>query len=710
MNKEREQLPEKIELGDYELDVASGIVTKSGNIDSVRLNPKSVDLLLFLAKNHHRLVTRDQLLESVWGDRVVTESQLTKRITEIRTALEDRKKPHRYIETLPKRGYRLICDVSICMSRDSNFESVADKAGFGGSGLRIPSYRRALGALTVPGLRHLVFGGGNTTDTVSERAGGQDNEKFNARFLAGLGIFAIALSIGLGVAWWWTTRFSNEDTSVLLASDDGMHQPPVIAVLPLTDFSENHGETYMGAAVAQEIWTKLAGVSGLRLVAMTSTYAYQDSQLDIREIGNRLMADFIVEGSTQFNGSVVRVNIHLIDAHDGTEVWGTSFDAEIVDTNDLFALYDNISIEIGRQLPPQVMDLDLLAQSTKPPTDNLEAYVLLQQAQTEFLETGNPKQALELASQAIDLDPEYAEAHARFAMFHAVMSEFSYGPSLEHLRNASAAASKAIDIDPTLGNAFLVRAIVTQRLDLNFQRAMEYFHTAKALGADLGPFTGWMQDLLLVSGRYEEGEKLMRAELARSPGHGMATAQLGRFLDRLGDRDQARQVFEESLRLSPDNQFVVSNYIQHLLNSDELLQAQELINQYGGVLKPNSRRSLQARLDFRRGDPEPLKSLVEQWMSDHANPDLRSVPTTTGISNHLYILEEYELHINWIRKRVEHWDHMSWIADELRRRPDYWQNLDSWARANPEDTNRRLKLLNEHRERIERVTRNMVLR
>ena len=120
--KHQIQLPKTIKIGDCELDVPSGIVADGDR--STRLDPKSVDVALYLAEHPDQLVTHDQLLEAVWPNKVITESQLSKRITEIRRALGDNQKPYRYIETLPKRGYRLVCQCEIVEASMANMQNI----------------------------------------------------------------------------------------------------------------------------------------------------------------------------------------------------------------------------------------------------------------------------------------------------------------------------------------------------------------------------------------------------------------------------------------------------------------------------------------------------------------------------------------------------------------------------------------------------------
>lgn len=118
MNKEQKMLPKSIKIGECELDVASGIVVDGNR--STKLGPKSVDILIYFAEHPGQLVSRDQLMDSVWPDLVITESQIPKRILEIRNALGDHDEPRHYIETLIGRGFRLICTTEIVGSQTSD--------------------------------------------------------------------------------------------------------------------------------------------------------------------------------------------------------------------------------------------------------------------------------------------------------------------------------------------------------------------------------------------------------------------------------------------------------------------------------------------------------------------------------------------------------------------------------------------------------------
>ncbi len=254
------------------------------------------------------------------------------------------------------------------------------------------------------------------------------------------GAVALALLLVFVTGWWLSRGEPDESTTPTATMADHRDRPPTIAVLPLRNLSGDEDQAYFGEAVSSEIWAKLTRVDGLRVISMTSSSRYRDSSLDIREIGERLTADFVIEGSAILGNGVARVNVHLTDAVQGTELYGESYTAEVGEITALFGLYDKISKEVGASLPRIVQGEEALHTPTEIPTDSVAAYNLVKRAMFSFIETGDPRKSLALIEQALQLDPGYAAAHSDASSYLALMAEFGYGPPREYLALGEAAA------------------------------------------------------------------------------------------------------------------------------------------------------------------------------------------------------------------------------------------------------------------------------
>jgi TolB-like protein len=501
-----------------------------------------------------------------------------------------------------------------------------------------------------------------------------------------------------------------EDLPETVAGDT--NGPATIAVLPLKNLSGDSGQEYFSDAVSGEIWSKLTLVEGLRVISMTSSGAYRDSTLDIREIGRKLTANFIIEGSAMRVEDRVRVNVHLIETENGTELWGTSITRSQVDAAALFSLFDDISGEIGGALPGFILGKEKLGISVGPPTQNIAAYNLLRQASFEMFRTGDPRKSLNLAKQAVVIDPEYAEAHNALGFYHTLIAEFGYGTAMKHLLAAREANTLALNLEPNLASGHLLRGQVHSRLDLDFVKAMEAYRTAEVLGVDPDALAGTMQDVLLNGGLYEQGlDRLIEAE-SRNPGDGVFAMHIGRFLYRLGRIDEALQKFEQGLRLSPSHWLVVGSALQHYYWQGNVERGEEIINEY---VLPNpaleqswATRWARTAIALQRGDPEPQKKLTANWIANHGKVGLQYAPTQ-AICEALFQLGDYGQYIHWFEKRVEERHNVGWILDEMRRYPDYWDRMQSWVLDDPNKTRERLTLVNKHRALVEDVTKNMNL-
>jgi TolB-like protein/Flp pilus assembly protein TadD len=511
----------------------------------------------------------------------------------------------------------------------------------------------------------------------------------------------LALVVLVTTTWW-------------LQSDDEPSHPnipdiPSIAVLPLKNVSGEDDQDYLGEAISSEVWAKLTRVNGLRVISMTSSSAFRDSNLNIKEIGRRLTADFLVEGTAMQSGNIVRMNVHLSDARDGTELWGTSLTRMIDTPQSFFALYDEISGEIGKALPEYVVGINALGEKTEPPTHKIAAYNLLIRAEYALSRTGDAKEALALANQAVELDPDFAGAHGGVSAFLQIMAEFGQASPMPLLVEAEVAARRALEIDPTYGDGYRGLAMIYDRLYLDWGQAMAAYQEADAHRVHPDSLAHSKQDLLLNAGRYEDGLALVVEGAGRNPGDGMWPLYIARFLYRLERYSEAKQSIEKAIQLSPENGFVVFVAIDHLLRMNATERAEQVLEQ---LVESNPRLKdrwaaelSRGRLALVRGDQESLRSSVSSWV---ANREERFVPAQQ-ISNAYYELGDYDNYFHWFEVRVEERHVLGWVMDELRYRPGYELSLKQWAKSDPEEADRRSQLVADHLELLENVTQKMAL-
>jgi TolB-like protein/Tfp pilus assembly protein PilF len=262
-----------------------------------------------------------------------------------------------------------------------------------------------------------------------------------------------------------------------------------IAVLPFENRSDDKQNAYFADGVQNEILTDLAKIADLRVISRTSVMQYTSGTArNLREIGKQLGVAHVLEGSVQRAGGKVRVNAQLIDARTDTHLWGQTYDRGLAD---VFAIQSEIAQQIAEQLQAKISPQEKARVEAKP-TENTDAYVFYLRAnQIER----NPdtlledyKTAEQLYMQAIELDPNFALAHARLASTCAEIFHF-YEPLDTWKTKARAEAEIALRLQPNLAEAHFALGQCIYWMDQDYDRALKQFEIASSLSpnnSDIG--------------------------------------------------------------------------------------------------------------------------------------------------------------------------------------------------------------------------------
>jgi DNA-binding winged helix-turn-helix (wHTH) protein/TolB-like protein/Flp pilus assembly protein TadD len=459
----------------------------------VSLNARAMDALLYLAEHAGTVVSRRDFSETVWRDAVVTDDALTWCISELRRKLGDSAASPRYIETVPKRGYRLVAPIR-------PVDAIADAAD---------------------------------PDEVGAGATDAASTSVARRWWVLLPIVALALAL------------------LLLASRDAPPPPgePTavgIAVLPLNTIA-GAGELPLAEGLHQDLLTRLSEIPGLRVISATSMRRYRDTDLGIPEIAEALDVDWVVEGAVQQSGNRFRANIQLIEAARDAHRWARSYEDELT-AERLFRtqseIIEDIAGSIQTALAPQRRPVQL-------PTDSLEAYALTVRANTLLRQRSESamRQAGELYERATRLDDRYAEAWAQRGDTLFLLHYYGYETDDRLLAEARQMAATALAIEPELGNALLVQGLVAMRLDHNLPAALEL--ARRAWDSTPERAVGWLAWLEAVGGDLERALELTREQIRTtpfSPGVHMSLAMLTLCA---GQSEEARILAERATELSP---------------------------------------------------------------------------------------------------------------------------------------------------------------
>ncbi len=324
---------------------------------------------------------------------------------------------------------------------------------------------------------------------------------------------------------------------------------PSVAVLPFTNMSADPEQEYFCDGMAEEIINVLARLEGLRVVARTSAFAFKDEKLDVREVGRRLDVESVLEGGVRKAGSRVRITAQLISVDDGFHLWSERYDRELMD---VFAIQDEIAGAIVDRLKGELLGPDRDALSGHR-TRDIEAYTLYLKGRHHWNRRipAAVEKARECFLQAIERDPDYADAYVGLADSWVVLENFRAVEPEEAFREAAAAVARALAIDGTLAEAYATRGWLKMVAEWDWAGAESDLRRAIELNPSYPSARQWYAVYLLVVGRSSEAiEESRRAEELDplSPIIGTIVANL---LENAGRNEESLAQYNKVLAMDP---------------------------------------------------------------------------------------------------------------------------------------------------------------
>lgn len=498
------QSPRVYRFGEFVLDVERYELSKAGV--AIRLQPKTFDVLRYLVTHPGRLIDKDELLRAVWPDVIVTENSLTRSIADLRKALDDDAAAPRYIETVARRGYRLLVTPQA-------IDAVVPAADVQ------PRPRPA--AQAAPALV--------PSATLKPRP---------RRTFIVFGVIAAVIAIVIIVAA--ITNFGWRGTGPQPAAGK-----PAIAVLPFANLSSEPDTQYFADGVAEDLLDLFARMPGLKVVARTSSFAFRAQERDIKAIGRDLGVEWVLEGSVRREAGKVRVTVQLIDARTGYHAWSDRYERQYTD---LFAMQDEIARAVVAQVVPHVKPGMLIA--IAPPTANFDAYQSFMIGR-DYLNRRSPdwrKKALVAFDRAIELDPEFARAHAGKAIVAAMFAggADAPGPALARARES---ADRALQLDPKLALGFAARGFALMSEGSDLRGAETAFRRALELDPTHGNVYNWLSNVLSLQHRREEASQQNKKGIEADPLNPILLENRARRLFFQGRFDEARAGYLKLLQL-----------------------------------------------------------------------------------------------------------------------------------------------------------------
>jgi TolB-like protein len=246
-----------------------------------------------------------------------------------------------------------------------------------------------------------------------------------------------------------------------------------IAVLPFENFSDDKENAFFADGIQDDILTNLSKIGDLKVISRTSVMPYRGKEKSVREIGKALGVSTILEGSVRKFEKRVRVNVQLINAVNDEHIWSEVYDRDLTD---VFAIQTDLAQKIAKELQAKLSPTEQ-ALMTRKPTENGEAYLAFVQAHNlhmELEEFPKLKQAQQLYERALQLDPDFALASARFSQLQSWIYH-TYEPTPEHRQKSRALAERALQLQPDLPEAHLALGFSFYYLERDYARALQEF-------------------------------------------------------------------------------------------------------------------------------------------------------------------------------------------------------------------------------------------
>jgi TolB-like protein/DNA-binding winged helix-turn-helix (wHTH) protein len=453
-----------LRIGSWRVDPALDEISKDGT--AVKLEPRTMRLLVCLAEHAGEVVSVEQLLDQVWKDVVVTPNSVYHAVAALRRVLGDSTKEPTYIANILRRGYRLVAPVA-------------------------------------PWLDSPVTGDSELSAVPQVVPPKPETRATLARRLSWLGI-ALLLVLALALSYLYLVKPAPHKV--------------MLAVLPFQNLSGDPGRDYFSDGMTEELITQLGSLdpSHLGVIARTSSMHYKGSQKDIAEIARELGVNYVLEGSVRGSSERVRVTAQLIATSDQTHLWAESFDR---DPSDVLRLQGDVARAIAGRIEltlPEQATARLTRTASLDPQAH-EAY--LQGLQVQNLRTRQGfEQAITEFKRAVALEPKYADAYAALARTYSLGTVVGLGPPAEMWRQAGDAAAKALQIDDSVASAHTTMGFVHAHTDFDWAAAEREFHRGIELNpSDASGHLFFSNSFLSPFGRHDEAIAEMKTAIRLDP-------------------------------------------------------------------------------------------------------------------------------------------------------------------------------------------------
>jgi adenylate cyclase len=556
-------------IDDWRVSPQEGLLRRADEVK--RLEPKVMAVLVYLAAQAGRVVTREELEREVWRGALIGYDAVTKTVIKLRKALDDDAREPRYIATIPKKGYQLITQVIAAESSGLNEQP-----------------------------------GGTKKPPVSDEArptGAPAGNRTAVKW------FAATAGLIILLALWYFSSLQPQTPSVTSAAQTE-HPLPAVVVLPFNNLSNDANQDYFSDGITDDIITDLSRVDKLRVIARQSAYHFKNEVIDLSKIARELGVQYIVEGSVQKAGQTIRINVQLTNVAERRQVWAQRYEGAL---DSIFSIQDKITHQVIEAMS-DTLTSNYSRPQTSRSTRNFAAYDTFLQGQQYSKDRTQESYDLTVDAyrKAIQLDPDYARAYGALAV--ALTQGYRHqwtDLSFEEARERSLQlAKKAVDLNTANPQVYWSVGFVHL-----FRKEFEAAETAAKRAVTLSPNYADGYGLLAFianwRGKAIEAEAYIKKAIALNPYHtfdypwnlGLAYYTQGRYLEAIQALKDALQRNETVVH---PRLYLAASYVRLGRMEDAMWEIEQM-----RILRPDVTISL-----LTNTMPYESRELMEDFLQD----------------------------------------------------------------------------------------------
>ena len=348
------------------------------------------------------------------------------------------------------------------------------------------------------------------------------------------------------------TQQKSTAPATLALKTSSVIERPVIVVLPFNNFSDDKEQEYFSDGLTEDLITDISKVSGVRVIARNSTFSYKGKSPDVRDVGREMGASHVVEGSVRKIGETVRINVQLINASDGNHMWAERFDRKL---QDIFAIQDEVIKHIVSNLSLKLTP-DEVRRIERRGTSNLKAYDLYMRGlqQESFFNKGAFVEAKRYYEEALEKDPNYAEALAHLAQIHTMNGQFGWVDDIK-LADATALelAKQSVRLGPEVPFAHWALARIYARRSIGrYDQAIEGLLKVIELDPNYADAHAFLGQVYVLTGQAELALSSVEIAMRTNPNFpNWYNYTKGFALFFLGNYDAATESIEKAVEANP---------------------------------------------------------------------------------------------------------------------------------------------------------------